>query len=313
MYGQMTAGSWIYIGSQGILQGTYECFAAIARRRYRRHVRRDGDADRRPRGHGRRPAAGRDDERWRGPRASRSTPRGSSAGSPRGYLDEWPTIARRRARPLLGSARDGARAVSVGLLGNCRRDRSRAARGAASRPTSSPIRRAPTTRSAATSPIGMTSRRPGPAQSDPDEYLKRSRASMAAHCRGDGRLHGQRGRGVRLRQQPPRRGPGSAASSGRSTIPGSCRPTSARCSARERAVSLGRAVRRSARHRRHRSGGARGVPRRRAARPLDPPASERVSFQGLPARICWLGYGERRRLGLRFNEMVRRASSARRS
>ena len=35
-------------------------------------------------------------------------------------------------------------------------------------------------------------------------------------------------------------------------------------------------------------------------------AAERVAFQGLPARICWLGYGERQRLGLRFNEMVRR-------
>jgi urocanate hydratase len=35
-------------------------------------------------------------------------------------------------------------------------------------------------------------------------------------------------------------------------------------------------------------------------------AGERVAFQGLPARICWLGYGERHRLGLRFNEMVRR-------
>src|SRR4026209_2717938 len=34
MYGQITAGSWIYIGSQGILQGTYECFAEIARRRF---------------------------------------------------------------------------------------------------------------------------------------------------------------------------------------------------------------------------------------------------------------------------------------
>src|SRR6187401_705788 len=34
MYGQMTAGSWIYIGSQGIVQGTYECFADIARRRF---------------------------------------------------------------------------------------------------------------------------------------------------------------------------------------------------------------------------------------------------------------------------------------
>jgi urocanate hydratase len=35
-------------------------------------------------------------------------------------------------------------------------------------------------------------------------------------------------------------------------------------------------------------------------------AGERVAFQGLPARICWLGYGERHRLGLRFNEMVKR-------
>ena len=33
-------------------------------------------------------------------------------------------------------------------------------------------------------------------------------------------------------------------------------------------------------------------------------AGERIAFQGLPARICWLGYGERRRLGLRFNELV---------
>ena len=34
MYGQMTAGSWIYIGTQGIVQGTYETFAAIAEKRY---------------------------------------------------------------------------------------------------------------------------------------------------------------------------------------------------------------------------------------------------------------------------------------
>ena len=43
-------------------------------------------------------------------------------------------------------------------------------------------------------------------------------------------------------------------------------------------------------------------------------AGERIAFQGLPARICWLGYGERRRLGLRFNETgPQRARSARRS
>ena len=40
MYGQMTAGSWIYIGTQGILQGTYETFAAVARQALRRSLRR---------------------------------------------------------------------------------------------------------------------------------------------------------------------------------------------------------------------------------------------------------------------------------
>ena len=40
MYGQMTAGSWIYIGTQGILQGTYETFAAVARDALRRHAAR---------------------------------------------------------------------------------------------------------------------------------------------------------------------------------------------------------------------------------------------------------------------------------
>src|SRR5436305_3841999 len=39
MYGQMTAGSWIYIGTQGILQGTYECFAAIARKHFTESLR----------------------------------------------------------------------------------------------------------------------------------------------------------------------------------------------------------------------------------------------------------------------------------
>ena len=43
MYGQMTAGSWIYIGSQGIVQGTYETFVEIGRRTLRRQsCRADG-------------------------------------------------------------------------------------------------------------------------------------------------------------------------------------------------------------------------------------------------------------------------------
>ena len=65
MYGQMTAGSWIYIGTQGILQGTFETFAAVAGQAVRRHPRRDDHPDRRARRHGRRAAARGDHERRR--------------------------------------------------------------------------------------------------------------------------------------------------------------------------------------------------------------------------------------------------------
>ena len=58
MYGQMTAGSWIYIGSQGIVQGTYETFVEMGRRHYRRIAGGQMDSDRWPRRHGRRAAAG---------------------------------------------------------------------------------------------------------------------------------------------------------------------------------------------------------------------------------------------------------------
>ena len=61
MYGQMTAGSWIYIGSQGIVQGTYETFGAVARHALRRLARRPARRHGGTRRHGRRAAARRDD------------------------------------------------------------------------------------------------------------------------------------------------------------------------------------------------------------------------------------------------------------
>ena len=64
MYGQMTAGSWIYIGTQGILQGTYETFAAAARKHFGGNACGQAGGDRRHGRDGRRAAAGRDDE-WR--------------------------------------------------------------------------------------------------------------------------------------------------------------------------------------------------------------------------------------------------------
>ena len=87
MYGQMTAGSWIYIGSQGILQGTYETFAAVGEKRFGGSLAGTITLDRRARRDGRRAAARGDDGRRRVASASRSTSRGSSAGSRRGYLD----------------------------------------------------------------------------------------------------------------------------------------------------------------------------------------------------------------------------------
>ena len=80
MYGQMTAGSWIYIGTQGILQGTYETFAAVAAKTVRRHAGGDADVDRRMRRHGRCATARGHDERRRGDRRRR---RPGAAGAAR--------------------------------------------------------------------------------------------------------------------------------------------------------------------------------------------------------------------------------------
>ena len=63
MFGQMTAGSWIYIGTQGILQGTFETLRGMREAALRRHVGGDAQRDGRVRRHGRRTAAGDHDER----------------------------------------------------------------------------------------------------------------------------------------------------------------------------------------------------------------------------------------------------------
>ena len=97
MYGQMTAGSWIYIGSQGILQGTYETFAAVGRAALRRLAGRDDHADRRARRHGRRAAAGRHDGGRRLDHASRSIRRGSRAGSRRATSTSRPMTSTTRS------------------------------------------------------------------------------------------------------------------------------------------------------------------------------------------------------------------------
>ena len=302
MYGQMTAGSWIYIGTQGILQGTYECFAEIARRRFDGSLRGTLTLTAGAGGMG-------------GAQPLAVTMNGGAVliidvdqhmlerRVAHRYLDEIaPDYGTAIAR--VTAARAAGEAVSVGLLGNAAdlvprlladglpadivTDQTSAHDPLSYVPNDLTLEAADELR-----------------RSDPTEFTRRARAAMATHCRGHGRVSGRRGRSVRLRQQPSGRSGTGRLRTGfcLPRIPSGLHPAT---------VLRGHAVR---------SGGL-PCP---VTRPTSPPpirrcsrsfpttnrwpdgsrlAGERVAFQGLPARICWLGYGERHRLGLRFNEMV---------
>ena len=131
--------------------------------------------------------------------------------------------------------------------------------------------------------------------------------AMADHVRAMLALQARRRGHLRLRQQHPRAGtegrrhrrlrdPGLRAG----VHPAAVLP-------RQGTVPLGGAVGRSGRHRGDRCAGARDVRRQRRARAAGSEWRRSVSpFQGLPARIFWLGYGERARFGLAINDLVRR-------
>ncbi len=117
MYGQMTAGSWIYIGSQGIVQGTYETFVAVASQHYNGSLQGPLGADRRPGRHGRRAAAGRHPGR-------RLLAEHRMPAEPHRFPPENPLRrragqeARRRAGACIEKAKAKAKPVSIALLGN---------------------------------------------------------------------------------------------------------------------------------------------------------------------------------------------------
>ncbi len=155
MYGQMTAGSWIYIGTQGILQGTYQTFARRGREALRLAGSRGAhDPDRGARRDGRR-AAARGDAGRRGDPLRRGRPVADpSGGSRRATSTRRPTRSTTRSRGFAPRRREG-RALSVGLLGNAADVVPELARrGEPS--TSSPTRPPPTTRSPATCRRGST-------------------------------------------------------------------------------------------------------------------------------------------------------------
>ena len=266
MYGQMTAGSWIYIGSQGILQGTYETFAAVGEKRFGGSLAGTITLDRRPGRDGRRAAAGGDDGRRRlhlrrgRPVADRAPARDAATSTSR------PTTSTTRWR-WRSQARDARRPLSIGLLGNCADVFPELlSRGA-------PID-VVTDQTSAHDPLAYL-----PSGVDFEDWARgaraaglhraRARESMARHVEamvgfqdrgaevfdyGNSlRAEAQAGR-LRARLRLPRLRPGLHPAA---VLRG------------PRAVPLGRAVRRSGRHRRHRQGRARPLPRERVARALD--------------------------------------------
>jgi urocanate hydratase len=302
MYGQMTAGSWIYIGSQGIVQGTYECFAEIARRRHGGSLAGTITLTAGLGGMGgAQPLAVTmnggvalcveiDPERIERRVATR-------------YLDEVAdSLQDAVARAV--AARDARRAVSIGVCANA----SDALPALLAAGFAADI---VTDQTSAHDPlVGYVPGRMTLAAadalraSDPDEYLRRSRASIAAHCAA---MVGFLDAGAEVfdygnsLRAEARLGGFERAFAYPGFVPAYVRPLFCEGKGPFRWVALS------------------GDPADIAATdravldefPQDEPlarwiahASERIAFQGLPARICWLGYGERARLGLRINAMV---------
>jgi urocanate hydratase len=311
MYGQMTAGSWIYIGTQGILQGTYETFAAVAAKL----ASASGDG---------RPLGG-------GTLAGTLTLTGGCGGMGGAQplavtmnggacliVDVDPARLARRVETryldmvagsldegvsLVEEAKRGRKALSVGVVGN------------AATVLPELLRRGVevdivTDQTSAHDPLSYLPvgvdlpDAPDYAARKPEEFTDRARASMATHVeamvgfldagaevfdygnsiRGEAQLGGY---------------PRAFAFPG--FVPAYIRPLFCEGKGPFRWAAL--------------SGDPADIAATdRAVLDLFPEneslarwirlAGERVAFQGLPARICWLGYGERDRAGVRFNEMV---------
>ena len=320
MYGQMTAGSWIYIGTQGIVQGTYETFAEAGRQHF------GGDLAGRwilTAGLGGMGGAQPLAATMAGASLLRSN---ASRAASRCACEPVPRPAGRRPRRGAGDDRapHGRKAaVSVGLLGNAAELVPRtgdARKPAASSPTSSPTRPARTTRPTATCRAAGRCRSGKSCARATRQQRARgaARESMRGARAGDARLPGDGRSQLRLRQQHPpgREGRGRAE---RVRLPGlraGLHP--AAVLRRQRAVPLGRAVGRSRGHLRRPTRRSRSSsPTTRTCTAGSTWRASASRFQGLPARICWLGLGAApprrprvQRDGARAASSRRRSSSA---
>ncbi|HZR94916.1 MAG TPA: urocanate hydratase [Gaiellaceae bacterium] len=304
MFGQMTAGSWIYIGTQGILQGTYQTFAAAGEEHF-------GSPD----------LAGRTIlTAGLGGMGGAQPLAATMAGAAclcvevdphrierrleTRYLDEATDSLDDALARVRAAARDG-RPLSVGLLGNAADVvPALAARGedfdlvtdqtAAHDPLNGYV------------PSGLSIAEADALRaSDPDEYLRLARASIVAHVEGmlayvrSGAYVFDYGNNLR---GEARDGGVTEAFSYPGFVPAYIRPLFCLGTGPFRWAVL--------------SGDPADIARiDEALRELFPDdpllqrwlelAPERVAFQGLPARICWLGYGDRAKAGLAINDLVR--------
>lgn len=303
MYGQMTAGSWIYIGTQGILQGTFETFAEAGRRHFQgdlqgRWILTSGLGGM---GGAQPLAATMNGACFLGIEvdATRIKRRIES-----GYLDEMETDLDRALEKIKKYTAE-KKAISIGLLGNA----------AELIPKIAAQNMMPDLVTDQTSahdpllgyiPIGLSIEEAMDLRrSNSTEYLKRSRQSIALHVKG---LLTFLDRGIptfdygnNIRAIAEEEGVKDAFKIP-GFVPEYIRPLFCEGKGPFRWVAL--------------SGDPEDIyTTDRAILELFPEnkplarwlklARERVQFQGLPARICWLGYGEREKAGLMFNRLVR--------
>jgi urocanate hydratase len=302
MYGQMTAGSWIYIGTQGILQGTYECFAAIARKRFG------------------------------GTLAGTITLTGGAGGMggaqplavtlndgvvivvdvdvarlrrriDHGYLDELATDLD-DAVSRANAAKAARRPLSIGLVGNCAtlvpaflaRDDIRLDIVTDQTSAHDPL---------AYLPEGIdVGDWKDAAAADPAGFTEQAQRSMAKHVEA---MVGFMAKGAEVfdygnsLREGARLGGFEKAFAFPGFVPAYIRPLFEEGMGPFRWVAL--------------SGDPEDIyatdraivelfPENESLRRWITKAGEKVHFEGLPARICWLGYKERHLAGLAFNELV---------
>ncbi len=301
MYGQMTAGSWIYIGTQGILQGTYETLGSLAqlkgwgslKGKFVLTAGLGGMGGAQPLAITMNDGVGLVVEVDRDRAQRRLEHR---------YVD-MVVDELEEAMTLVEQARDAGQPLSVGLIGNAAEvfyelsekgvvpdvvtDQTSAHDVMSYVPHGMPLAEANALR-----------------ESDPEGYAERSMQSMAQHVRS--MLTFQRAGaevfdyGNNLRQRAYDVGVTDAFEFP-GFVPAYIRPLFCEGKGPFRWVAL--------------SGDPEDIYKTdEAVKELFPEdahlhrwlmlAKERIQFQGLPARICWLGYGERARAGLKFNEMV---------